>query len=46
MKANAAIRSFEPYGYKNVFQEVLMDLSRGIGFMKTVNKSSREFHGK
>jgi hypothetical protein len=46
MKGGAAVTSFEGYGFKNVFQEILTDLSKGIGFIKTVNKSSKEFHCK
>jgi hypothetical protein len=46
MKSSAAVTSFEGYGYKNVFQEVLTSLPRGIGYIKTVNKSSKDFHCK
>lgn len=46
MKNNASVSSFESYGYKNVLQEVLTDLKRGIGYIKTINKSSKDFHCK
>jgi hypothetical protein len=46
MRSSAAVSSFESYGYRNVLQEVLMSLPCGMGYIKTVNKSAREFHCK
>lgn len=41
MKANATVKTYDSYGFKNVLQELYLDLPRGIGFIKMINKSSK-----
>ncbi len=46
MKSSATVKTYDSYGFKNVLQELYLDLNRGIGFIKMINKSSKEFHNK
>jgi hypothetical protein len=46
MKGSATVKTYDSYGFKNVLQELYLDLNRGIGFIKMINKSSKEFHNK
>jgi hypothetical protein len=41
MKGHATVKTYDSYGFKNVLQELYMDLTRGIGYVKMINKSSK-----
>jgi len=46
MKNKATVKTYDSYGFANVLEYLYMDLNRGIGCIKIVNKSSKEFRNK